>query len=333
MRPFTTKIAVIILNYNGWRDTIACARSVFASAEPAWMAVIVDNGSTDDSLPRLKEWLAGDGVDYAGLRAADAGDVRHQAEVLPPPDSSFQGTRTLLIESPLNRGYAAGNNLGMAAALACGADACWVLNNDTEIGPQALSAMRERFNAPGKQVGLCGSLIVYADGKNTVQCCGGGRTNYWTALSTLAHGGSPLEEARRAPAEDIERAINFIYGASVMAGKDFLDKVGLMDERFFLYCEEQDWALRGEKQGFTLGYARDALVRHKEGASTGMNAGRRNIKRLLQLTRSRLLLTWKHHPPALPCVAASCVFAVFRLVGRAVLGKIRGNGNPRSPQV
>jgi GT2 family glycosyltransferase len=118
----------------------------------------------------------------------------------------------------------------------------------------------------------------------------------------------------------VEGRLNFICGAAVLVTREFVERVGFMDESFFLYCEEQDWAWRGLRQGFTLAYAPDAVVYHKEGASTGLNARRRSPGRLMQLARSRLLLAWKHNTLACPAVLAGGVFALARLLWRRLSG-------------
>ena len=322
--PDTTarpRIGVVILNYNGWQDTIACAESVLDSVVPPSWLVVVDNASPDDSVRWLRHWAAGR-MDFVlpelgvpkpcpkplSLLELDEEAVCHAA---PAP--------LVLLRRHNNAGYAAGNNAGIRLLMTWGADAVWILNNDTIVDVNALGAMARRLFAK-ERPGLCGSLICYRD-SGLVQCRAGGRTNKWTGLSVLDGGGEDVTQAKRTDAAQVEGRLNFIYGASVMVSRDFIEQVGLMDERYFLYCEEQDWAYSARGR-FDFAYASDALVWHKEGASTGFSHSSFNARRLLSLTKSRLRLTAKHLPLALPLVCLSIVYAAARMAWRR-LGRWR----------
>ena len=149
-----------------------------------------------------------------------------------------------------------------------------------------------------------------------VQCCAGGYTNKWTMLSSMFGQTKTLDEVEAFDPDIVEKSINFIYGASFLVTRQFVDEIGLMDERFFMYCEEQDWAFRAKN--FKLCYAPDAHVLHYEGASTGMNFQNYPLNRLFWLTRSRILLTSKHFPHHLPVLFLGIGFAALRLFFRKI---------------
>lgn len=324
MKP---RVAVVILNYNNWQDTIACAESVLNSAERPDQVILVDNASGNDSVRWFRHWAAGH-LEFIlsewGVAAPVPKPLALQ-ELLPgqtEEGSDADGLqsagvpRLTLITNAVNRGYAAGNNTGIRHALAHGADAVWILNNDTVVDAHALGAMRDALFAKAHP-GLCGSLIRYDGERETVQCRAGGRTNKWTGLSVLNGNRLPVSVARKEAPENVEKGINFIYGASVMASKAFLTEVGLLDERFFLYSEEQDWAYRAQGK-FDFAYAPNAHVFHKEGASTGWSRRKLSTAALLHITRSRLLLACKHTPYAVPTVVLSLIYAAFRLLWRRI---------------
>ncbi|MBQ3060495.1 MAG: glycosyltransferase family 2 protein [Desulfovibrio sp.] len=311
-------VGVVILNYNGWQDTIACAESVLASTvPPAWL-IIVDNASTDDSVRWFRHWAAGR-IDFAlqdfGAPACSSKPLV-LTEVTEGEYPALAQGSIVLLHANSNRGYAAGNNAGMRLLLHLGADAVWILNNDTVVHKDALGAMVARLFSK-KRPGLCGSLIQYMDEHGLVQCRAGGFTNKWTGLSVLNGSRLPLEEAQRTAPEAVEQHINFIYGASVMASRAFIEKVGPLDERFFLYCEEQDWAYSAADQ-FDLAYAPEAVVHHREGGSTGFSNKSCTPVALWRLTRSRLQLAAKHCPLALPTVCLCIVYAACRMVVRRI---------------
>lgn len=299
------KITAIVLNYNRYEETICCVKSLLLSIDAPFCIIVVDNASTNDSVLRLLKWMQEIEIDATRRlpSTSDTGFITYAR--------GTAGTEIPLyfIISPRNGGYAAGNNLGINRALELGADALWILNNDTLVEPNALGCMRDRlFSSP--RPGLCGALLRYPDG--LTQCRGGGYTNKFTLLSTLDGYKLTLEEARREKAESVESRINFIYGACVMASKKFVETVGLMDEQFFLYCEEQDWAWRARGR-FDLSYAPDAIVTHIEGKSTEHASRGIKIRRLIMIVRSRLLLCIKHRPMALPIVLLSACYATLRL--------------------
>lgn len=308
-------IGTVILNYQRWEETIACLESVLASTNPPTWIIIVDNASSNESVIKFREWGAQlfptptdrPTPSTAAPKYTKFIDYDPNSPATPPPAS------IILLRQPQNRGYAAGNNAGIRLLMQCGADAVWILNNDTVVAKNALSAMQQRLFSKARP-GLCGSLILY-HGTDIVQCRAGGKTTPWTGLSYLDGYKFSIEEAQTAPPETVENRINFIYGASVMASRTFIESVGLMDERYFLYCEEQDWAYSA-KGCFDLAYAPDAIVHHKEGASTGFSNTQTDIKSLYYLTRSRLLLTAKHFPWALPTVGLSIFFAALRMFWR-----------------
>ncbi len=314
------RVGVVILNYNGWQDTIACAESVLGSVPPPAWLIIVDNASTNDSLRWLRHWAAGR-MDFA---LPEMGTPKPCPKPLPIREldedvaSQAASAPLTLLRRKSNTGYAAGNNAGIRLLMSWGADAVWILNNDTVVDKNALGAMRRRLFAK-RRPGLCGSLVCYQD-SGLVQCRAGGRTNPWTGLSVLDGNKETVSQAAETDAAEVEARLDFIYGASIMASRDFIEQVGLMDERYFLYCEEQDWVYSA-KGRFDLAYAPDALVWHKEGACTGFSHAKFNARRLISLTRSRLLLTAKHVPLALPSVCLSIVYAAVRMAWRRLGGR------------
>lgn len=151
--PFVT---CIVLNWNGWQDTLECLDALKQSTYPNLTVVVVDNGSSDDSVARI--------------RAAH-------------PD-------ILLIESGSNLGFAGGNNIGIRYALAHDADYVWLLNNDTKPAPDALSALIAKA-LTDMRFGAVASICYFADAPSTVQVWAGARPNLWTGYnrnSTVPHG-------------------------------------------------------------------------------------------------------------------------------------------------
>lgn len=305
-RPRLDSYSALILNFGHWRDTLACAESVLASDIPPRRVVICDNGSSDDSLDHLARWIAQRGK-ASGFRQF----TRAEAEGF-PGNGGFPAETLLLVDNEINLGYAGGNNVGLRLLLRSDAPFVWILNNDTEVAPNAADAllahMRDRPDC-----GLCGALTRYLETPEIVQCYGGGWYNPLWALGGLHGEGDSLPLGaipRCGPTE-----LDYVNGASVFVRREFLLDVGLMDEDYFLYCEEWDWAERARRKRWTLCWTPEAEVLHREGLSTAASARRglrRSARSAWRLIRSRLLFTWKFRPWALPLACAGQLYALLR---------------------
>jgi len=142
------KVTCILLNWNGWKDTAECLEALKECGYPNLTTIVVDNGSANDSVARIK--------------------AAH-------PDIP-------LLESGRNLGFAGGNNIGIRYALARGADYVWLLNNDTKPAPDALSALVEKA-LTDRRIGAVASVCYYADRPTTVQAWAGTRVNLWIGFS------------------------------------------------------------------------------------------------------------------------------------------------------
>lgn len=141
-------VAIVILNWNGWRDTIACLNSLSKLSYKAYKIFVVDNGSKDDSVTRLRTF-----------------------------DPSLE-----IIETGKNLGFAGGCNVGIRNALNGGFSYVWLLNNDAIADQHALSEMVVAAESD-TQIGAVGSTIYYMDSPHCIQACGGGRISFWTGCS------------------------------------------------------------------------------------------------------------------------------------------------------
>lgn len=307
--PSTPKIAAITLQHGHWRKTADCVDSILAGdMRPAWI-IVVDNASPDDSAEMIRDFLA---------KTAETNKwAMHDLREGETPCGQLSEDCLILIRAAKNRGYAAGNNAGLRLAQGLGAEAYLILNNDTTLERQAAGELYKRLRECEKP-GLCGGTMLYDRQDRPVQCLAGGYTNYRWGLSAFAGAGLSLEEARRLNVGKVEQNLNFICGACVLASREFVEKIGLMDEGYFLYCEEQDWAIRAKSQ-FDFAWAKNAIIHHHEGATTGWSKYEFNWRAGMGLARSRLRLTWKHFPRYLPGVALGMLVSAFRQCGRKLI--------------
>jgi GT2 family glycosyltransferase len=291
-------VYIIVLNWNGAADTIACAESVLALEGTPFRLVICDNASADDSTSRVLDWAAG--------RAADGAQQRVLVE-LPNDRAAWQHTdfpegAIVLIQTGANLGYAGGNNVGIRYALQQGdAEYFWVLNNDTTVSPHALTALVAKARSD-PSFGIIGSTLLYHYRPEHVQVLGGCGFSSWTTRIAPVGWGKTAAEAAAVSESEVERQLDYVTGASMMVSKAFIDDVGLMQEDYFLYFEEIDWAERGRRSkahSWKLGFARDSVVLHKVGASAGTGESTSStrffyaskIRFMKRFYRSRLPLT------------------------------------------
>ncbi|GIW30038.1 MAG: hypothetical protein KatS3mg071_0212 [Meiothermus sp.] len=159
-----------------------------------------------------------------------------------------------LLELKRNLGFAGGNNVGIRRALAAGADYVWLLNPDTLPEAGALAAMVERAEQDTR-IGAVGAVLYEMDNPQQVQAWGGGQVVLpWGLIRLLTH---PRQAGR----------LNYISGASLLIRRAALERVGLLDEGFFMYGEDCDYGLRLTRAGFRLAVAEGARVLHKGGSS------------------------------------------------------------------
>jgi N-acetylglucosaminyl-diphospho-decaprenol L-rhamnosyltransferase len=176
-----------------------------------------------------------------------------------------------LMAAPDNPGYAAGVNRAISASGT--AEAWWVLNPDTEPAPTCLAALVARMERDG--VGIVGGSIVGADGR--LQSCGGRWRSALARVESIGHGwpaDTPVDAAA------IEPYLDYQCGASMLVTRSVVDRVGLMREDYFLYCEEVEWCVRAKDAGFALGLAPDAIILHHQGSTTGSGGAVRRRSRL-----------------------------------------------------
>lgn len=219
---------IILLNYNGWKDTVECVKSLAVIKGTDTHIVVVDNCSTDDSVEKLKAEL---------------------------PDE------VTLLQADENNGFSAGNNIGIRYALKNQADYILLLNNDTVTDQDFLTPLVE-FASRTPDCGCISSRIYYYYEKNKIWYDGGAFHPYNCRAEhyRFDEDGSTVTGIHEA---------TFISGCCMLIPATVIRKIGLMDERYFLYVEDTEYSLRIQKAGYKLYWDADHHFYHKVSASTG----------------------------------------------------------------
>jgi len=223
-------LAIVILNWNGAGDTLACLDSVERTRAEGVEAIVVDNGSA--------------GADVG--RVADAVAARPWAE---------------LVRNAENLGFAGGCNVGIARSLERGADYVMLLNNDATVEPGAFEALVAHLEA-NPRTGLVSPLILDARGER-IWAAGGVRASR-EVVCALGLTGRPAREAPAAPFEAYA-----LIGCAVVVRREVLEHVGAFDDAYFAYVEDVDLSRRARAAGWALEVVPAARVCHRVSAASG----------------------------------------------------------------
>jgi GT2 family glycosyltransferase len=198
-----------------------------------------------------------------------------------------------VIRSPRNGGFAFGNNLGLRVARG---RYLLLLNPDTETPPDALAALVSFMDAHA-EAGVVGPRLVRADGSLDLAC----RRSFPTPEVSLYRilGLSKLFPKSRRFArynmtyldEHALAEVDSVVGACMMVRREAMDQAGLLDEEFFMYGEDLDWAYRIKQHGWKVYYNPAAVILHYKRES----AKQRPVKTITEFYRAMLIFHRKHY--------------------------------------
>lgn len=229
-------ISVIIVNFNAGPLLVECVRSVLSSTLPVEV-VVADNGSQDGSI--------------AGLRQAFTGE-----------------SRLKIVENAANLGFAKANNRAIPFTRG---DFLLFLNPDCIIQPDTLERMLEVMAAQPK-AGMTGCLIRNPDGSEQAGCRRSVPTPWrtfirLTKLSVLAKYDPRFESYVQTglpmPEQPVE--VEAISGAFMLVRRSAMDAVGVMDEGYFMHCEDLDWCMRFHRSGWDILFVPGVEILHVGG--------------------------------------------------------------------
>ncbi|MCX7823610.1 MAG: glycosyltransferase [Syntrophobacterales bacterium] len=236
------RVSVIIVNYNGWDDTVDSLSSLFMKEQyERFNIIVVDNGSTEDRSAEIESLCKRAGRLYIPTNRIEATSPRFEGEVF-------------FVKLTSNKGFGGGSNEGIRMALSWNADYVWLLNNDTIIGDHALYFLISVAEFL-PQVAIVGSKLHCYPDTEKIQFDG---------VSVSYHGKITVGGS-----SEIILNVQFVSGASMLIRSDFLRTHGLLEEDYFLYFEDNEICLRAIRNGFMVLYNPLSVVYHKGGASIG----------------------------------------------------------------
>ena len=308
------KVYIIILNYNGWKDTIECLESVLKNNYKNYQIIVVDNDSPNNSMEYLIKWAEGkqeviydensklkylsqppehkplEYIYYTKEEALQGGNQKRELELNNP---------IIFIQAGENGGFAAGNNIGIKYALAKDDfEYICLLNNDTVVENDFLSKIVKKM-INDKNIGICGGKINYYDEPNKIWF-NGGYFNKFIAR-TIHYDYNKIDNGQHQT-----NPINFLTGCLWVMKKDVIEKVGLLNEDYFMYVEDLEYSYETIKAGYILDIESKAKIYHKVGASSDGEASEFSAYWMM---RNRLFFINKHLPFVYRLISIS--FIVF----------------------
>ncbi|RJQ27897.1 glycosyltransferase family 2 protein [Candidatus Parcubacteria bacterium] len=186
----------------------------------------------------------------------------------------------IFIQNKSNTGYTGGNNLGIKKAISLNVNYIFVLNPDTLIDVNAIKNLVIAANQEG--VGIVGPKILFED-KKTIWYAGG----FFDKANVLGYhrGLDEVDEGKYDSIDDVD----YITGAAMLIKVEVIKKVGLFDEKYFLYYEDSDYCWRVKTSGYKIIYVPKAVIYHKNAQSTGLGSPLQDYF----ITRNRLLFASK----------------------------------------
>ena len=287
------QVSIIILNWNGWKDTIECIESLYNINYPNYNIIIVDNKSEDVSIEKIKNYAEGKikvkskFFDY-NSRNKPIKITEYTQKESSSDESHIKDLNSdkklILINNDKNYGFAEGNNIGMRYALKnLNPNYVLLLNNDTVVDKYFLRELVETGES-AEDTGIVGPKIYYYDEPQTIWCIGGKIS--WKFARGVHIGLNELDKGQY----EEKKEFDYISGSAFLIKTEVLKKVGLMDKQFFLYFEETDLALRASKIGYKNVYSPKAKIWHKVSKSGG---GLSKPIGLYYITRNRWLFMKK----------------------------------------
>jgi len=288
-----SRVSIIILNWNGWKDTIECLESVYQNAYANYEVLVVDNGSKDNSIEMIKKWASGDEkilssyftyskknkpikyFEYTKKELELRTYLRGKKKLDPLPSNR----KLFIINNDKNYGFAEGNNIAIRQVLNENkSDYLFLLNNDTYIPKDTISKFVNSYIGNNKIAIVGAKILSYSD--KTFQI-GAKYVNFYTC------------------AERNVNSNNSVFSDSI-SGCAFMVKLSnisgvkpLFDPYYFCYYEDLDFFQNYKKNGYRILYNPDIEIFHKLSKSTGGDSSR-SMFRYYYIWRNRLYFVGKN---------------------------------------
>ena len=270
----TPKVAIIILNWNGWLDTIECLESIYQIDYPNYCVIVVDNGSEDNSVEKIKEYCEGKIEVTSKYFKYNSSNkpikvieyTRQEIETINNIDSKkfFTNKYLILIKNEKNYGFPEGNNIGIKFALkALNPDYILLLNNDTVVDKHFLKEL-VKIAEKDRSVGIVApKQFSYWNPNEPIL-----RAHTLSFIKLIAETLFASKEKRREQERDYDREVDWAQASCLLVRKEVIKKIDLLDSKYFLTWEDLDWCISARKAGYKIIHSSKSKFWHKVSRST-----------------------------------------------------------------
>lgn len=271
-------VSIIILNWNGWQDTIECLESVLKSTYENFNVILIDNDSSDDSLRQIRSWANGNSnhiinTRYSGIVMPPVNKPVKLIEYVEDEFSSatehdFENGSILLVKSRTNMGFALANNQGMSiAGEVFKSHFYFLLNNDTVIEESAITDL-VNIMTNDDSIKVSQSTIYSYEENKIVNA--GGKIFFWG-------------QTRHFKSIEKDEVINisFVNGCALFVRSKVIQEYGRLSDKFFHGEEDFEFSMRMNKNRQRMVCSGESRVYHKVGIS---------VKKLMQNYERRTFL-------------------------------------------
>ena len=251
------KYYIILVNFNAWKDTVECLESIRESSYKNIQTIIVDNCSQDDSLTLMKKNFDEENIKYISYKSSEILEDNLSLE------DSLNDRAVIIIQAEENRGFAAGNNIGIKyAKLKNDSAGVILLNNDTIVEKSAFENLI-KLKKQNENPAIYSGKVLYYSEPETIWF-DGGHLNY--LFGKTSHIGY---DKKNVNSDQKIKEVNFITFCYVLIPFEVLNKVGFLDESYFMYFEDTDYCYKVTRNGFHQYIVENSIIYHKVGKSSG----------------------------------------------------------------
>ena len=267
-------IGIVLVNYNGIEVLEDCLKSILKSDYTRYKIILVDNGSSDNSVKLVKE----------------------------------KYREVLIIETNENGGVAKGNNIGIKKAIKIGCEYILLLNNDTEIDNSMISNMILKAD---KNTMVTCKMYFYKP--NDVIWCAGGKL-HWEKGITSHYGENEKDRGQF----DKSRFVEYTPTCCLLIHKNVFERVGFMDENYFMYYDDTDFIVRCKNMGIKIWYEYEAKLWHKVSSSSGGSESKISV---YYLNRNRLYFINKFYKNKVAPLSYFYITRFIKLIKYSITNK------------
>lgn len=310
------KVAIIILNWNGWQDTIECLESLYQITYPNYQVVVVDNGSTNESIKKIREYCNGNLVpntEYIKYNPRNKPiriieytreDIQSNKMMKRDINSNALNGYLIIIKNELNFGFAKGNNIGFEFAINNGSKYLLTLNNDTIVARDFLDHLIAVLEYK-QEIGVAGPACYYYDNPSIVWA-GGYKINWWKGRIDDIVSDNIID-------------VDSVSGCAMIMRGSLLKDISLFDVRFPFGYEDFEFCTRAIRNQVSVVLIPESKIWHKISRSRKelmKNESERNalLGKIGDLRMKDKLNFYKYCCPTKAHYVSSIVFIYIRLV-------------------